>query len=110
RLLQSQAIEPARDLGTERRQGIDDAVERFAVAPIRHAFAAAAMLAVGQFGDHHDGFSLGTAADRESAGDRPALDAHGQGRGTHNISLGYRTSERELAQWLARGRCGAAAV
>ena len=41
-----------------------------------YAFAVARMAAIAQFGDHDLGLGLGAAADRECAGDRPALGAH----------------------------------
>ena len=74
RVLQRLAIEAARDVGGLRLDRGDDALDGLAIARIGHAFAAAAMAAVGQLGDHDDRLGLGAAADREGAGDRPALD------------------------------------
>jgi hypothetical protein len=77
--LQAPAIETA---GEQRLEGLDlrhDALDAFAVASIGYAFAAAARLAVAQFGDHDHGLGLGAAADREGTGDRPAFGSKGEG-------------------------------
>ncbi len=77
--LQGPAIETG---GEPRLEGLDlrhDALDAFAVASIGYAFAAAARLAVAQFGDHDHGLGLGTAADRERTGDRPAFGSKGEG-------------------------------
>jgi len=81
--LQAFAIKPASNVRGHRLDRGRHALDRLAVARIGHAFAPPAMAAVGQLGDHDDGFGLGAAADGERAGDRPALDADGEGEGTH---------------------------
>ena len=76
--LQGGAVEAARDL---RRHGGDrgrDCVQGLAVAGVGDAFAAPAVAAVGQLRHHHGSLGLGAAADREGAGDRPALDLRDQ--------------------------------
>ena len=79
RLLEPVAIEPARDLRTERHDALGDAFERLAIARIGHALAAAAVFAIGELRDHDRRFGFGTAADRKRAGNRPALDVHRKG-------------------------------
>ena len=89
----------------------DDRLDGFAIARIGHAFAAPAMRAVGQFGDHHRGFGLGAAADREGAGDRPAFVADGQrdrGRGHVVGRLAGRAPWSHLAS--AAGACATSAA
>ena len=77
--LQGAAIQPGSEL---RPHGIDlrhDALDAFAIARIGHAFAAAACLAVAQFGDHDHGLGLATAADGEGTRNRPAFGGKGEG-------------------------------
>ena len=87
RLLQRRAVEaegqPVGD-GAERGH---HACDGLAVARVGHAFAAAAVAAVAQLGDHHLRLGLGAAADREGAGDRPAFGADGQREGAGPCAL-----------------------
>ena len=83
RRLQSVAIETAGDLRFHRLDRRCHTLDRFAIARIRHAFAAAAVSAVGEFRDHDHGLGLGAAADGKGAGDRPALHTDGKGEWTH---------------------------
>ena len=78
RVLQAAAVEAARDLAAERRDGVGDAFDGFTIARVGHALAAAAAAAVAELGDDDGGLRLGAATDREAAGDRPVLDANGE--------------------------------
>ena len=63
--LQRRAVEAVRDIGAHRLDRRRNGVDGLAVARIRHAFAAAAMRPVEQFGYHDHRLGLGTAADRK---------------------------------------------
>ena len=71
-----------RDLGEHR-------IDALAIARIGHAFAASSMAAVTEFDGNHHGLGLGAAADRERAGNRPALGLHRERkRHSHARSMG----------------------
>jgi hypothetical protein len=96
RLLERNAIEPARDLRAERHDALGDAFERLAIARIGHALAAAAVFAIGKLRDHDRRFGLGAAADCKRADNRPALDTHGKGRHRQHPREGRRPRRRFL--------------
>ncbi len=81
RVLQGAAVEPGSELPPHRRKRGGHAIDAFAIARIGHAFAAAAVAAVAEFGDHDDGLRLDAAANGEGAGDRPAFGGYGKGQG-----------------------------
>ena len=70
-MLQCVAVEPREDRAFHRINRGDDAVDALAVAPKRHAFAAAAPLAVGDFGDNDVDRSLDPVRGHERSRERP---------------------------------------
>src|SRR5262245_41107225 len=66
-------VEPVANVDRHGGDGVAHAVDGLVIASIGHAFAASAGASVEQFSQYHDGFGLGTAADRKCARDRPML-------------------------------------
>ena len=91
---------PCCELRPHRLERGGDALDGFAIACIGHAFAAASHIAIREFRNDNGGLRLGAAADRERAGDRPALDGVGKHQGrVHGQSRG---DERMFRQTLDR--------
>jgi hypothetical protein len=77
-MLQFVAVEPREDRAFHRLNRGDDAVDALAAPPKRHAFAAAARLDVGDFGDDDFDRGLDPARGRQRARERPRAARDGQ--------------------------------
>ena len=104
-VLQGSAVEAPPQRRAHGFDGRHNAVRGFAVACVGDGLAAAAVGSIAQFGHHHDGLGLAAAADREGAGQWPALDPYGElhARGKYDRSL----VGRSRAVPRATGICGA---
>src|SRR5262249_10912730 len=68
-------------------------VRGFAVACVGDGFTAAAVNAIVEFGHHHDGFGLTATADREGAGNWPALDSYGELHARSSMTVLFRRAQ-----------------
>ncbi len=78
RRLQCAPVEAGFDLRPQSFNLRGNALDRFAIAEIGHAFAAPARFAVGQLRHHDDSFGLYAATDAERSGNRPTLNSVGE--------------------------------
>ena len=103
-LLQSVAVEAPPQRRTDGLDCRHNAVRSFAVTCVGDGLAAAAVGPIAEFSYHDDGFGLAAAADRESAGYRPALDPYGELHAGSTMTAVARPTQ--VSQWAPAPAAG----